>query len=79
MRFTWTKGRVIGLGLSILAVGFGVKCLFDGHRLQRDFELWQTAKPVDGVIDLAVSGRFVFPFEQTCSSLSWKSLTNPGI
>ena len=68
MNASWTIGRVIAFTLSLLLLGFGVKCIFDGHRLKLNFEQWQTAKPVDGVIDLSVPGRFVLRFDQTCSS-----------
>ncbi len=59
---------MIALTFSLLLLGFGVKCLFDGYRLGRNFERWQTAKPVDGAIDFSGPGRFVLPFDQTCSS-----------
>lgn len=59
---------MIAFALSLLLLGFGVKCLFDGHRLGQDFERWQTAKPVDAAVDFSVPGRFVLPFDQTCSS-----------
>lgn len=59
---------MIASTLSLLLLGFGAKCLVDGQRVRRNFECWQTAKPVDGVVDLSVPGRFVFPFDQTCSS-----------
>jgi hypothetical protein len=68
MRASWTIGRVIALVLSLLLLGFGVKCILDGYRLRQDFEQWKTAKPVDGAIDFSVTGRFVLPFHQTCSS-----------
>jgi hypothetical protein len=64
----WTIGRAIAATLSLLLVGFGLKFLFDGHQLHQDFERWETAKPVDGAIELSVPGRFVLPFDQTCSS-----------
>ena len=69
MRASWTTGRAIGLALSLLLLGFGVKCLFDGRRIDRDFERWKTAKPMDGVVDFSAPGRFVLPFEQICSSI----------
>lgn len=68
MRPSWTIGRGIAVTLSLLLLGFGVKCFFDGHRLGQAFERWRTAKPVDGAIELSAPGRFVLPFDQTCSS-----------
>ncbi len=68
MRSPWTTLRMISATAAIMLIGFGVKCLFDGHRLSQNFELWQTAKPVAGPVDFSTSGRFTFPFDQTCSS-----------
>jgi len=58
----------MGFTFSSLLLGFGVKCVLDGHRLSRAFERWRTAKPVDGAVDLSTPGRFVFPFNPTYSS-----------
>lgn len=59
---------MIAAAVALSLLGFGLKCLLDGHRLRRDFELWKTAKPVDAPIDVSAPGRFVLPLEQTCSS-----------
>ena len=68
MRRPWTIGRILASALSLALLGFGAKCLVDGHRGRRDFERWQTAKPVDAAVDFSVPGRYVLPFDQTCSS-----------
>ncbi len=67
MRKPWTIGRFISVALSFVLLGLGVKCLVTGHRLQREFERWEKAKPLDGAADLSVPGRFTFAFDQTCS------------
>lgn len=68
MRAPWTIGRVIAGSVSLLLLGFGAKCLVDGRRLSRDFERWQTEKPLNGAVDLSTPGRFVLPLHPTCSS-----------
>jgi hypothetical protein len=75
MRSLWTTGRVIWVTLSVLLIAYGIKCLFDGQRLQRGFKEWQTATPVNGPIDLSEPGRFVLPFDQTCSSSHSETVT----
>lgn len=65
MRAPWTIGRVVAVVFSLLLIGFGGKCLWEGNRLNHDFERWQAAVTVDGPIDFSEPGQFVMNFDQT--------------
>jgi len=72
---TWTLRRGSAIAVSLLFLGFGVTCIFDGIRMSQDFEEWLTAKPMEGPIDLSAPGKFVFPFNQICSSSHGESVS----
>lgn len=68
MRPPFTKGRLITFAIAAVLFGCGLYFLRDGHRRHEEFLRWETAKPVEGVVDFSRPGRFVLPFQQTCSS-----------
>ena len=72
---TWTLRRGFAIAVSLLFLGFGATCIFDGIRMSQDFEKWLTAKPMEGPIDFSAPGNFAFPFNQTCSSSHGESVS----
>jgi hypothetical protein len=68
MSSRWTIWRAIWAGVSLLLLGFGAKCFLDARRHQRQFDQWETAKPIDVTVDLSAPGQSTAPFHQTCSS-----------
>ncbi len=68
MSARWTIWRIISAGLALCLLGFAAKCFLDARKFRKQFEDWQTAKPIDAVVDLSTPGEIVVPFHQTCSS-----------
>jgi hypothetical protein len=68
MQPLWSVKRLFGISLALMMLGYGLLNLRYGHQLGNQFKQWQTAKPVDGLIDISQHGRFILPFKQTCST-----------
>jgi len=68
MSARWTIWRAISAGLALCLLGFAAKCFVDAQKFTKQFEDWETAKPIDTVVDLSTPGEIVVPFHQTCSS-----------
>ncbi len=68
MSARWTIWRAISAGLALCLLGLAAKCFVDAQKFMKQFEDWETAKPIDTVVDLSTPGEIVVPFHQTCSS-----------
>ena len=68
MSARWTIWRAISAGLALCLLGLAAKCFVDARKFRKQFEDWETAKPMDAVVDLSTPGEIVVPFHQTCSS-----------
>src|SRR5262249_18532035 len=68
MSARWTIWRAVSAGLVLCLLGFAGKCFVDARKFRKQFEEWETAKPMDAAVDFSVPGEVVVPFHQTCSS-----------
>jgi len=68
MSARWTSWRYISAGVALCLCALAVKCFVDARTFRERFAEWETAKPIDTVVDFSTPGELVAPFRQTCSS-----------
>jgi len=60
-------GRIAGLVIAAAAIGVSVWCAVEAERIGSIVHGFETARPMDAVVDLSQPGEFTAPFRQTCS------------
>ena len=68
MSARWTLWRIISAGVALCLLGLAAKCFVDAGKFRKQYAEWETARPLEAVVDLSTPGEFVAPFRQICSS-----------
>lgn len=59
-------GRIVGLVLSVVAIGAAIWCAMLSARRNAEFHQWERDRPMETAIDLSQPGQVTVPFRQTC-------------